>query len=82
MTVRECAVVEAFTGVCMLTGDKRKYFYEYIEEKLGRPVYTHELADDNTYQEIRKAAYDDFIKLCSTSDESLERTRCQNELSN
>ena len=29
MTVRECAIIEAFTGVCMLTGNKRKYFYEY-----------------------------------------------------
>lgn len=69
MTVRECAIVEAFTGICMLTGNKRKYFYEYIEEKLGRPVYTHELADDNICEKIKTAVYDDFIELCRTSKE-------------
>jgi len=69
MTVRECAIVEAFTGICMLASNKRKYFYEYIEEKLGRPVYTHELANDNMEKEIRTAAYDDFIELCRTSKE-------------
>ena len=69
MTVRECAIIEAFTGICMLTGNKRKYFYEYIEEKLKRPVFTHELADDNIYEEIKMAVYDDFIELCRTSKE-------------
>lgn len=69
MTVRECAIVEAFTGICMLAGNKRKYFYEYVEEKLGRPVFTHELANDNICKKIRTAAYGDFIELCRTSKE-------------
>lgn len=69
MTVRECAIVEAFTGICMLTGDKRKYFYEYVEEKLGRPVFTHQLGHDDICKELEMASYNDFIELCRTSKE-------------
>lgn len=69
MTVRECAIIEAYTGICMLTGDKRKYFYEYVEEVLGIPIYTHQLANGDVQKKIRMAAYDDFIELCRTSKE-------------
>lgn len=42
--------------------------HEYIEEKLGRPVWTHELGYDEVWKEIRKAVYDDFIVLCKSED--------------
>ena len=45
MTDYERAVVMAYTGYAMLTGEKLKYFYEYLSEIMKRPVYTHELAD-------------------------------------
>jgi len=60
MTDREKAIVMAYTGYCMLAGDKLKVFYEYVGELLGRPVYTHEFADPD----IREKASDDFYKLC------------------
>lgn len=60
MTDREKAIVMAYTGYCMLAGDKLKVFYEYVGELLGRPVYTHEFADPD----IRERASDDFYKLC------------------
>lgn len=60
MTDREKAIVMAYTGYCMLAGDKLKVFYEYVGELLGRPVYTHEFADPD----IREKAADDFYKLC------------------
>ena len=28
MTVKEAAVIEVYTGICLLTGDKRKYEYK------------------------------------------------------
>lgn len=62
MTKRECAVIMTYTGVVMLTGDDSKYFYQYIAELMGRPVYTHEihtLADD-----LKEKAKPDFIRLC------------------
>lgn len=60
MTDREKAIVMAYTGYCMLAGDKLKVFYEYVGELLGRPVYTHEFTDPD----IREKASDDFYKLC------------------
>ena len=43
MTKREAAVVMAFTGVTLLVGDDFSYFRKYVEELMGRPVWTHEL---------------------------------------
>jgi len=60
MTNKEKAIVMAHTGICMLTGDKMKYFYEYLEELYGRPVYTHEIL----YLDIKEKSKKDFIKLC------------------
>lgn len=60
MTDREKAIVMAYTGYCMLAGDKLKVFYEYVGELLGRPVYTHELANPV----IQEKASNDFYKLC------------------
>ena len=42
MTKHEAAVIETFTRICMLTGDDRKYAYEYAEKLLGFPILTHE----------------------------------------
>lgn len=64
MTKRECAIVEAYTGICMLSGDDIDIFYKYLEEKLGRRVYTHELATKEMQHKIKEASKEDFINLC------------------
>ena len=73
MTNEEKAIVMAFTGACMLTEDKFDIFHKYVEDLMGRPVYTHEigmLAD-----EIKERAKDDFINLCKTEDKALEQPK-------
>lgn len=67
MTFRECAIVEAYTGVCMLTGDNVKYRYEYAEEKMGKPVYTHFFASETFVMALKNKAEEDFIELCRTA---------------
>lgn len=67
MTYRECAIIEAYTGICMLAGNERKYFYEYLEEIMGRPIYTHELVIDDVYREIRNKSKPYFLELCATA---------------
>ena len=62
MTDEERAVVMAYTGVAMLTGKKFQIFHKYVEELIGRPVWTHELP--MLADEIKAKAHDDFIKLC------------------
>lgn len=69
MTDREKAIVMAYTGVAMLAGDKFQIFHEYVEEILGRPIQTLELAFDNVCNEIKEKSKDDFIQLCATTEE-------------
>ena len=62
MTKHEAAVIETFTGICMLTGDDRKYVYEYEEKLLGFPIFTHEFpmyAD-----KLKELSKPDFIEIC------------------
>lgn len=72
MTDREKAIVMAHTGICMLAGEKFGVFHAYIEDIMGRPVYTHELAIQSISDEIKEKSRDDFIKLCKEEQESCE----------
>jgi len=65
MTDREKAIVMAYTGVCMLSGDKFQIFHKYVEDIMGRPVYTHEMAIKAVDDEIKEKAKADFIALCA-----------------
>jgi hypothetical protein len=60
MTLRECAIITAHTGIFM---GQLEEFYKYINEIMERPVYTHELADSQIVAEIKKRSEADFIKL-------------------
>ena len=73
MTDREKAIVMAYTGVTMLSGEKFQIFHEYIEKILGRPVWTHELADELVWKEIKEKSKDDFIEICKAEDKTEER---------
>ena len=60
MTKRECAIVSAYTGI--LCGDFSD-FHEYVEEILGRPVWTHEFANIELMQKIKELSKNDFCNL-------------------
>lgn len=64
MTLKERLIVEAYTGYCMTTGDERNEFYKYIADAMGRPVFSHELADKEIVSELRDRVKPDFINLC------------------
>lgn len=66
MTKQEKIVVSAYTGVLMCDF---KDVHKYIEEKMGRPVFTHELGFESTHAQIRERVKPDFMKLCSTESE-------------
>ena len=72
MTNKEKAIIMAYTGVCMLTGDKLSIFYNYLEELLGYPVYTHELANINLWETIKEKSKADFLSLCEEDEEIQE----------
>ena len=60
MTPREAAIVTAYTG--KMIGDFST-FQEYVEEILGRPVMTHEMADEKVWIDIKAAAKPDFCDI-------------------
>lgn len=64
MTDREKAIVTAYTGVTMLMGEKFSIFHKYIQDLLGRPIWTHELASEAVWNEIKEKSKPDFLKLC------------------
>lgn len=67
MTKHECAIVMAYTGVCMLSGENLDIFHRYVEKLMGWPVWTHELPA--LADEIKRRAEPDFIELCRTAKE-------------
>ena len=64
MTNRERAGVMGYTGIRMLTGDNMKYFYDYLEEILGRKVTPLHIRLKSTWKEIKDKSREDFVKLC------------------
>lgn len=70
MTKKEAVVIEAYTGVCMLKGEDRNLFYKYINQLMGRKVYTHELPV--LINEIKEKAKPDFIKICKNMDKKIK----------
>ena len=60
ITKREAAIISAYTNY--LLGDFNE-MHKYIEEIMGRPVYTHELASIEIVDEIREKSKNDFINM-------------------
>lgn len=67
MTKRDLAVLMAYTGVCMLEGEDFNIFHKYVEDLMGRPVFTHELG--KLANEIRERSKADFIAFCEKAKE-------------
>lgn len=66
MTKYEKLVVSAYTGVLMVGFDD---FHSFIEKLLGRPIFTHELADEKITNEIKEMIKPAFLGLCKHTDE-------------
>ena len=62
LTKEQAAIIGAYTGV--LCG-KFASMHSYIENKLGRPVWTHQLADKKVTEEIAEKTKADFLSICS-----------------
>ena len=60
MTRREKAIAGAFTGVHFGDFDA---MHEYIEEVMGRTVFTHEMGYAPTVEKIKEASKQDFIDM-------------------
>lgn len=60
MTKQEAAIVSAYTGTML--GDFVD-MTDYMEELVGRPIWTHELSDKAFVAEVKELAKSDFINM-------------------
>lgn len=60
MTLHEKVVLSAYTGILMCDFS---YVHQYIEKILGRPVWTHELALESVWREIKEKSQKDFQEV-------------------
>lgn len=78
MTKQEKIVVSAYTDVLMCDFDD---LHEYIEDKLGRSVWTHELASETVSAEIKEKSKADFLAICQQeSDDLISRSALLKEI--
>ena len=61
MTETEKIIVSAYTGILMCDVDD---VHHYIEQKMGRPIYTHELGLKWLQDAIHRAVKQDFLDVC------------------
>lgn len=64
----------------MLSGEKFSIFHKYIEDLLGRPIWTHELAIEAVWNEIKEKSKPDFLKLCTDETEKRMNNRTEEKL--
>ena len=61
LTKEQAAIIGAYTGI---TAGPFGDIHEYIEQKMGRPIMTHEFADLELFKEIKIAVRPDFLAIC------------------
>lgn len=60
MTKREAAIVATYTGILL---GNFEGMHKYIEEIVGRPVFTHELGSKEFVAKLKQLSKQDFISL-------------------
>lgn len=60
LTKREAAIVSAYTGYLIGGFDE---MHKYAEEVMGRPIWTHQFADQKLCDALREAAKPDFLAI-------------------
>lgn len=60
LTREQAAIIGAFTGI---TVGPFSDIHGYAERALGRPVWTHEFADEALMEKLKAAARDDFMAI-------------------
>lgn len=61
MTHEEAVLVSAYTGVLLTKSFKN--VQDFCEKLLGRPVFTHELANEGVLKEIQEKCLPEIVKM-------------------
>jgi hypothetical protein len=69
MTKREAAVISAFTGIlCCKFSD----FHQYVEQIMGRPVWTNEMGDKDIAATIKEKAKPNFMTIVENLSDDIQ----------
>ena len=61
LTKEQAAIIGAYTGISCAPFS---VIHEKIEQVLGRPVWTHELASKDVWAEVKDKVKAEFLELC------------------
>ncbi len=67
LTREQAAIIGAYTGY--LAGPFSD-MHEYVEKVMGRPIWTHDMANADTMEKIREAAKADFVAICARQEKA------------
>ena len=79
MTLKEKVIVSAYTGYLMCDMSE---VHKYIEELLGRPVWTHEIAIPEVQAEIQNKAREAFLNICNDKGDKQIRFKSEEDPKN
>jgi hypothetical protein len=62
LTREQAAIIGLYTGVSVGPFED---IHKLAEDLLGRPVFTHELANDNVWEKLKELIKPQFVDLCA-----------------
>ena len=62
MTKQEAIIASAYTGT-LFPGVRFSDVHKIFEEKMGRPIFTHEFASDDFNEYIKRKFRKDFLSI-------------------
>lgn len=62
LTREQAAIIGVYTGV---TCGPFTDVHQKIEQVLGRPVWTHEMADKYLWQDVKARIKEEFLAICA-----------------
>ena len=65
LTKEQAVIIMAFTGIACCPFSE---FHEYAEQKLGRPIFTHEFGRKEVMEQLKMVCRDDFLAICRRSE--------------
>ena len=60
LTVEQGIILTGYTGFLLAPMND---YHKAVEEKLGRPIWTHQFADKKVVKEIKEAFAEDFMAI-------------------
>jgi hypothetical protein len=62
LTKEQAVIITAYTGIgCCKFSD----FHKYTEEIMGEPIWTHEFANAELWEQLKEKTKESFLSICA-----------------